>query len=100
MAEEATNITEVKTASDGFVKVAIEKYNEMLETIARQKNSISSLNERLSEARAPVINRTEVIKTAEMVAQDHRVWGGTFMGLGASLFVIGALRVKAGRTGS
>lgn len=102
MSEEATNITEVKTASDGFVKVAIEKYNEMLEKIAEQKASISRLNEQLNRARnePPVINRTVIEKTAEMAAQDHRVWGGSLMGLGASMFVIGVFRVRAGRTES
>jgi hypothetical protein len=47
-----------------------------------------------------VINRTVIEKTAEMAAQDHRVWGGSLMGLGASMFVIGVFRVRAGRTES
>jgi|RhiMetStandDraft_4_1073278.scaffolds.fasta_scaffold70853_3 hypothetical protein len=100
MAEEATNIQAVTTASDGTVKLAIEKYNELVEKIASQKETISNLNSRLSEARTPVINRTEVIKTAEMVAEDHRVWGATFMGTGAILFGIGVFRLRAGRTKS
>lgn len=96
---EATEITEtVKTASDGSVKISVEKYNELLETVASQKGSISSLRTQLNQIRAepPVINRTVVEKTAEMAAQDNRVWGGTLMGLGASMLVIGALRFKAG----
>jgi hypothetical protein len=28
------------------------------------------------------------------------VWGGTLMGLGASMLVVGAIRFKAGHTGS
>src|SRR5207253_7621389 len=95
-----TIINDVKTASDGTVKIAVEKYNELLEKITDQKGSINKLKEQLYEARnqPPVINRTIVNKTAEMLAQEHRAWGGTFMGLGASLFVVGALRYKAGQS--
>lgn len=100
MAEANEIVQTVQTSSDGTVKIAIEKYNELVEKIADQKDSISRLNERLNQARAPVINRTEVIKTAEMVAEDHRVWGATFMGTGAILLGIGAFRFKAGRAGS
>ena len=102
MSDEVVNINAVKTASDGTVKIAVEKYNELLEKIAEQKSSISRLNERLNRALSepPVINRTVVNKTAEMLAKEHQAWGGTFMGLGASMFVVGALRYKAGRTGS
>ena len=85
MPDEVTNINAVKTSSDGTVKIAIEKYNELVEKAA---------------VKPPVINRTTVIKTAEMLAKEHKAWGTTFMGLGASMFVIGALRVRAGRTGS
>src|SRR5215210_2323683 len=94
-----TTVNSVKAASDGTVKIAVEKYNELLETIAGQTGSINRLKEQLSEARntPPVINRTVIHKTAEMVAQDHRVWGGSFMGLGAAFFVVGALRYKAGK---
>lgn len=98
MAEEAINISEVKTASDGTVKIAIEKYNELLETIASQKGTISSLRESLSRARSepPMINRTIVEKTAEMAAQDNRVWGGTLLGVGAAMVIVGGFRYKAG----
>jgi len=98
MAEEATNIQEIKTSSDGMVKITIEKYNDLVETIAGQKGSINSLNEQLRRARnePPVINRTVVQKTREMQAQEYKAWGATFMGGGASLFVIGALMFKAG----
>jgi hypothetical protein len=97
--EEVTNITAAKAASDGTVKIAVEKYNELLETVAEQKSSIKNLRDLLNQARnePPVINRTVVHKTAEMVAEDHRVWGGTFMGLGAVLFGVGAFRYKLGK---
>jgi len=85
MPDETTTTNTVKTASDGTVKIAVEKYNELLEKAA---------------AKPPVINRTTVVKTPEILAQEHRVWGGTLMGLGASMFVVGALRFRAGRTGS
>ena len=81
MAEEASNIHEIKTTSDGFVKITVEKYNELVEKAA---------------IKPPTINRTVVNKTAEMLAREHRAWGGTFMGLGASLFVVGAVLYKAG----
>jgi hypothetical protein len=102
MAEEATNIHAIKTASDGTVQIAVEKYNELLETIANQKGSIGKLSDQLSRARnePPMINRTIVEKTPQMVAQDHRVWGGTLMGLGVTMFVVGAIRFRLGRTGS
>lgn len=102
MAEATETVETIKTNSDGTVKIAIEKYNELLETIALQKSSIGGLNERLNRAlnEPPVINRTVVNKTPEMLAQEHRVWGGTLMGLGASTFIIGVLRFRAGRTGS
>lgn len=99
MAETVETVETLKTGSDGTVKIAIEKYNELLETIASQKGSINSLNERLNRAlnSPPVINRTVINKTAEMAARDNRVWGGTLMGLGASMFVIGTIRARLGR---
>lgn len=81
MADEVSNIHEVKTASDGFVKITVERYNELIEK---------------ASAKPPVVNRTVVNKTAEMLAQERRTWGGSFMGLGASFFVVGALLYKAG----
>jgi hypothetical protein len=81
MAEEVTNISEVKTSSDGQVKISLELYNDLL---ARAN-------------KPPVINRTSVLKTAEMAAKDYRMWGGTFMGLGASMFTIGVFLYRAGR---
>lgn len=81
MAEEVTNINEVKTSSDGTVKITLEVYNDLL---ARAN-------------KPPVINRTTVMKTAEMAAQDYRMWGGTFMGLGAAMFTVGAFLYRAGR---
>lgn len=97
MAEEATNISAVKTASDGMVRIAIEKYNELLETIANQKGSISKLNQSLNEARnqPPIVNRTTVIKTPEILASENRAWGNTLISLGAAMLVIGAFRRKA-----
>jgi len=99
--EVASSITEtVKSTSDGSVKIAVEKYNELLETIATQKSSISNLTARLDKAvnEPPVIHRTVVNKTAEMLAEEHRVWGGSLMGLGAATFIVGALRYRAGKS--
>lgn len=82
--EVSTTTTEaVKKMSDGTVKISVEKYEDLLEKAA---------------VKAPVINRTVVEKTAEMLAQEHRAWGGTFMGLGAVFFTVGALRYKAGNS--
>jgi len=102
MAEEAINIQSVTTASDGTVKLSIEKYNELLETVASQKGSISSLRDQVTKLQnqPPVVNRTVVEKTPEMLAQENKVWGGTFMGLGASMFVVGAFRFWRGVNGS
>jgi hypothetical protein len=83
--KETTTINTVKAVSDGTVKIAVEKYNELLEKAAEKP---------------PVINRTVVNKTAEMLAKEHQAWGTTFMGLGAAMFIIGALRFKAGHAGS
>lgn len=96
MSDETTTTNTVKTASDGTVKIAVEKYNEMLETIANQKLSISNLNSRLTKAlnEPPVIHRTNVIKTTEMLVKESKVWGSTFIGLGACLVVVGAFHVK------
>lgn len=99
--ETESSFTEtVKTASDGSVKISVEKYNELLETISDQKGSISSLRESLKQARnePSVIHRTVVEKTPEMLAQENRAWGATLMGLGASVFVVGAFRFRAGRS--
>jgi hypothetical protein len=95
----STTTEAVKKTSDGMVKITVEKYNELVEKIADQKGSISRLNDRLQKAlnEPPVIHRTVVEKTAEMAAQDNRVWGGTLMGLGAASFVVGAFRYKAGQ---
>ena len=81
MPEEVTSTNEVRTTSDGTVKISVEKYNELLEKAA---------------AKPPVINRTTVNKTAEMLAKEQRMWGGTFMGLGGSMFVVGAFLYRAG----
>src|SRR5436190_22121550 len=99
--EVSSSITEtIKQSSDGSVKISVEKYNELLETIANQKGSISNLTERLNKAlnEPPMVHRTVVNKTAEMLAEAHRVWGGTLMGLGAATFVVGALRYRAGKS--
>jgi gas vesicle protein len=99
--EVSSSITEtIKQSSDGSVKISVEKYNELLETIASQKGSISNLTERLNKAlnEPPMVHRTVVNKTAEMLAEEHRVWGGTLMGLGAATFVVGALRYRAGKS--
>jgi hypothetical protein len=44
-----------------------------------------------------VINRTVVVKTAEMAAKDYRMMGGGLMGIGAGLFMVGARLYFAGR---
>ena len=102
MPEEVNSTTTeaVKKTSDGMVKITIEKYNELLETVANQKGSLSSLREQLNRARSepPVINRTVIEKTAEMAAEDHRLWGGGFMTLGVAFFVAGAFRYRAGKS--
>jgi hypothetical protein len=81
MTDEVSTISEIKTTSDGTVTISVEKYNELLETAA---------------ANPPVINRTTVIKTEEMIAKEFRVWGGSLMGLGASMFALGAFLFKKG----
>lgn len=98
MAEEFTNVSEVKTLSDGSVNISIEKYNNLIETISSQKGSIKKISEQLSrlQSEPPVINRTTVIKTAEMAAKEYRVWGGTLMGLGVTMFAVGLRLYKAG----
>jgi hypothetical protein len=79
--EVTTNISEVKTASDGMVKISIELYNDLV-----------------AKANKPsVINRTVVVKTAEMAAKDYRMMGGGLMGIGAGLFMVGARLYFAGR---
>jgi hypothetical protein len=32
-----------------------------------------------------------------MAAKEYRLWGGTFMGLGSAMFIVGAALYKAGR---
>lgn len=86
MADETIKTETVKATSDGFVKIAVEKYNELLEKAAEK---------------APVIiNRTVIQKTDEMLAKEHQAWGWTFIGAGAALIGIGAVRVRLGRTES
>lgn len=80
MPDEVTNINEVKKSSDGSVKISVEKYEQLLQAAAKPTT----------------INRTEVIKTAEMVARDYRIWGGSFMGLGAAIFTVGVFLYRAG----
>ena len=86
MADEVTNINEVRKTSDGFVNISVEKYEKLLREASKP-----------TVITPPVINRTEVIKTPEMLAKEFRIWGGTFMGLGGVMFSIGALLYKAGR---
>lgn len=90
--EAITSVTEaVKKTSDGNVKISLEKYNELVDKVADQKSTIRSLRER-----PPVVNRTVVNKTPEVLAQEHKVSGVGFMIVGASMFVAGALRLRAG----
>jgi hypothetical protein len=81
MPEEVTNINEVKRSSDGSVKISVETYNDLLAKAV---------------AKPAQINRTTVIKTAEMAAKEYRVWGGSLMGIGATMFVVGAAIYRAG----
>jgi len=81
MPEEVTNINEVKRSSDGSVKISVETYNDLLAKAV---------------AKPAQINRTTVIKTAEMAAKEYRVWGGSLMGIGATIFVVGAAIYRAG----
>lgn len=96
MPDEVTTSNVVKTASDGSVKIAVEKYNEMIETIAKQKVSIGDLNGRLTRAlnEPPVVHRTTVVKTPEMLVKESKVWGSTFVGIGACLVVVGTFHIK------
>jgi hypothetical protein len=98
----STTIESVKRLNDGMVKIPIEKYDELVEKISAQQLELERSRTRLRDALAepPVINRTTVIKTDEMVARENRVWGGTFMGMGAAFFIVGAIRYRAGRTAS
>jgi hypothetical protein len=84
MPDETTTINEVKTTSDGSVKISVEKYEELLAK---------------SAAKPPVINRTTVIKTAEIAAKEYRLWGGTLMGMGVAMIAAGAVLYNAGRVG-
>jgi hypothetical protein len=81
MPDEVTSINEVKTSSDGTVKISVETYNDLLAKAV---------------SKPPVINRTTVVKTAEIAAKEYRMWGGAFMGLGAAMFSVGAVLYKAG----
>lgn len=81
MPEEVSKTTEVKKTSDGRVNISVEKYEELREQAA---------------IKPPVINRTQVMKTDAMLAKECRLWGGGFMGLGASLFAVGAGIFRAG----
>lgn len=74
----------IKTASDGTVKIAVERYNELLAMAAEK---------------APVITKT-IHKTPEMLSQEHKAWGWTFMGAGAALIGISAFHFKLGRVES
>jgi hypothetical protein len=79
MAEEVTNI--VKNSSDGFVKISVERYHELLEQAA---------------VKPATIVRTTINKTPAMVAQENKAWGGTMIGIGAAFVLVGAIRFKIG----
>jgi hypothetical protein len=82
MPEEVTNVSEIKTTSDGTVKISVEKYNDLLKAAA---------------AKPPVVHTT-VVRTPEMLAKEYRMYGGGLMGLGASMLIVGAgLYRKGGR---
>ena len=68
-------------------------------TDAGNASDLAAVNDLLEKAnKPPVINRTVINKTTEMLAQENRAWGVTFMGLGAAFFAVGAFRYKAGRS--
>lgn len=81
MADEVSTTTETKMTSDGSVKISVESYNDLLARAARKP---------------PVINHRTVQKTPEMLAEEKRLWGGSLMGLGASMFTVGAALFKSG----
>lgn len=85
MPEEITST--VKESSDGMVKISVEKYDDLLRRAAEKPPIV----------RQEVIrNVEEIIKTPEMVAEEHKIWGISLMGLGASLLLVGAIRFKIG----
>lgn len=81
MPDEVSTTTETKTSSDGSVKISVESYNDLLTKAA---------------AKPPIVNHTTVQKTPEMLAKESRLWGGSLMGLGASMFAVGAGLFKSG----
>lgn len=85
MAEEVTST--VKTASDGMVTIAVERYEELLSKAA-EKPPVVHQN--------VIRNVKEVVKTPEVAASDNKVWGGSLIGIGAGLFVVGAIRYFVG----
>jgi len=87
MADEVSTTTETKVTSDGSVKISVESYNELLAKAAEKPPVVNH-----------VINRVvkEVHKTPEMLAEEKRLWGGSLMGLGASVFTVGAALFKSG----
>lgn len=99
MPEETSTTSTVKTSSDGTVKLTVEKYNELVDKVAAQQTEIERGRDQLRQAREqpPVVNRTYVNKTPEMLAREQEVSGMTFMGLGAAMFAVGAYRFRAAR---
>lgn len=80
MAQETTTTEAVKKTSDGSVKIALERYEELLAKAAEPKH----------------VTYHTTTKTATMQAADNKLYGGLFMGGGASLFVIGAIQFYVG----
>lgn len=83
MAEEVTSTNVVKTASDGTVKITVEKYQELLAKAAEEKRPVYP-------------TYTTVEKTPAMVAADNQMWGTIFMGGGASIFLVGLFQFVHG----
>lgn len=77
MAEEVTSTETVKIASDGQVKLTLEKYQDLM-----------------AKANEPKVfpQYTTIQKTPAMVADGNKMGGALFMGGGASMFLIGALQ--------
>lgn len=90
MAEEISET--VKTSSDGFVKLTIEKYEELMKKAAEKPPVIN----RIIEQPPDIINR--IIKTPEMAAADNKLWGIGLMVVGGAIVAAGAITYAIGRS--
>jgi hypothetical protein len=79
MAEEVS--TTVKSVSDGMVKISVEAYQDLLTKAAEKP---------------PIVHR-HVNRTIDIVAADNKMIGGSLMGFGVALLVIGGAIYLKGR---